>query len=261
MSKALLEHSSPDGKVLTIDCDPNASEAQAAALGSFGERSSRASGNFRDIATLASMNGFTSVDGILYDLGVSSGMLDIAQYGMSIRNDAPLDMRFDPSIEFSARDLVNTMTESELVELLKSMDEIRFARRIASRIISERRDSEIETTGHLANIVSSAIPKRFHPRTNHPATKTFLALRVRVNDEIETLRTSLAACPDLLAPSGTLVVLCYSSFEDRAVKELWRENRDTLKRLTKKPVTPSEDEIKTNPRSRSARLRAYRKIA
>jgi len=261
MSRALLDKTSPDGRVLTIDCDPKASELQAELLGEYGERSVRASGNFRNIGDIARGNNFTKVDGILYDLGVSSGMLDIPGYGMSIRNDGPLDMRFDPSLEISAADLVNDLDENELVELLRSMDERRFARRIAGAIIRSRKESAIETTGQLAQIISDAVPRRYHPKRIHVATKTFLALRVRVNGEIEALETSLKACGELLTPGGVLVVICYSSFEDRIVKALWRENRETFERLTKKPVTPSDEEIVKNPRSRSARLRAYRKVA
>ena len=261
MSRALLERTGPRGRVMTIDCDPRATEFQEKNLAIFGDNSVRVSGNFRDIQSLAKMYSFSEVDGILFDLGVSSAMLDLADYGISIRHDAPLDMRFDPSLKVNARDLVNNLNENELVEILKAMDEIRFARKIARAIIRSRDESPIETTGRLADIVSKAVPRRFHPKKNHVATKTFLALRVKVNSEREALSEALMSCPDLLAANGVLVVICYSSFEDRIVKETWRGNRERLERLTKKPVTPSDEEIYANPRSRSARLRAFRKIA
>jgi 16S rRNA (cytosine1402-N4)-methyltransferase len=167
----------------------------------------------------------------------------------------------DPDTEISAYDLVNTLPENELADLIYSMDEVRWARRIAHAIVEARRTEPIETTGQLADIVSRAIPRRFHPRRIHPATKTFLALRVAVNHEKESLISALKACRDLLAEGGTLVVICYSSFEDRIVKSVVRETPDKWEILTKKAVTPSEDEVRANPRSRSARLRAYRRSA
>ena len=261
MSRALLEKSSPDGRVLTLDCDPRASSEQKRVLGEFGDRSVRRLANFAGILDVASEEGFIPCDGIIYDLGVSSAMLDSGEYGMSIRHDAPLDMRFDPSLETSARDLVNTLGEAELVNLLREMDESRFARPIARAIIRERAVEPIESTIRLAEIVSKAVPRRFHPRNIHVATRTFLALRAEVNREKESLERSLRDCPDILAAGGVLAVICYSSFEDRIVKETVRESRDRWERMTRKPVRPDPEEIQRNPRSRSARLRSFRKVA
>ncbi len=261
MSKALLEKCSPDGRVLSIDCDPHAISQQEETLKGYGTRSVRVKSNFADIREASKNNGFLGVDGIIYDLGVSSGMLDLPVYGMSFRHDAKLDMRFDPDLETSAYDLVNGLPEGELVELLRGMDEKRFGRKIAKAIVAGRSEGPIETTGQLAEIVASAVPRRFHPRGMHVATRTFLSLRASVNSEKENLERSLTDCPDILATDGVLVVICYSSFEDRVVKALYRENRDRFERLTRKIITPSDAEIERNPRSRSARLRAYRKRA
>ncbi len=261
VSRALLTRNAPDGRVLTIDCDPRALEQQNQTLGEFGPRSVRVRGNFSSILDIARKEGFIPVDGAVYDLGVSSGMLDDSSYGMSIRHDAPLDMRFDPDREVSAVDLVNGLSEEELVELLRGMDEARFARRIARAIVSARARTPIETTGQLADLVASAVPRKFHPRSIHVATRTFLALRAAVNSERESLEKSLGDCPDVLGSGGVLVVICYSSFEDRIVKASVRSSQDLWEKLTRKAVRPGEAETASNPRSRSARLRAYRKIA
>jgi len=261
MSKALLDRCSPDGRVLSIDCDPHAIEQQDDLLGPYGARSVRVRTNFSNILDAAQANNFIPVDGIVYDLGVSSGMLDIPGYGMSFRHDSALDMRFDPELETTAYDVVNYLPEDALVELLRGMDEQRFGRTIVEAIVRSSGLKPLETTGQLADIVASAVPRKFHPRGMHVATRTFLALRAAVNNERENLQASLDCCPDILAVGGTVVVICYSSFEDRIVKELYRSNRDRLERLTRKIVTPSDAEIERNPRSRSARLRAYRKAA
>ncbi len=261
MSHALLERTAPDGRVLTIDCDKHANEQQEALLGKYGSRSIRVLANFSSILSIVRDHDFTDADGVLYDLGLSSAMLDIPGYGMSIRHDAKLDMRYSSDIEISAYELVNNLSENELVEILRGMDERRFARRIARSIVREREREPVETTGQLAKLVESAIPRRFHPRNIHPATRTFIALRAMVNSERENLERSLNDCLDVLKLDGVLVVICYSSFEDRILKESIRNAPGRWKKLTRKIVQPSAAEVETNPRSRSARLRAYRKVA
>lgn len=257
MSRELLSRNAPDGRVLSIDCDPRTKTEQESILTEFGERSVRRYANFSEIQAIAKEEGFVDVDGIIGDLDVSSGMLDSPEYGMSIKHDWRLDMRFDPSLEISAYELVNTLPEKEIESMLRKMDEIRFAGRISKAIAGSR---PIETTGELADIVSRAIPLRFHPRKIHPATKTFLAFRERVNRESESLEKCLMDCVEVLKIGGVLLIICYSSFEDRIVKAMYSENRERWERLTKKAIGPERDEVMTNPRSRSARLRAYRKV-
>jgi 16S rRNA (cytosine1402-N4)-methyltransferase len=260
MSEAILDMNSP-GRVLTLDCDPRARDEQDKKLSRFGDRSVRRMANFSEISEVASEEKFGGVDGILFDLGLSSGMVDCPEYGASIRHNAPLDMRMNPDLDLSAFDLVNTLSEEDLTNLFKGMDEHRWARRIARTIVEERRKGDIETTGQLADLIASAIPRRFHPKRIHPATRSFLALRVEVNQERQTLDKALRACPGLLAMSGVLVVICYSSFEDQVLRAAIRETRERWERLTRKAVVPGKEEIGRNPRSRSARLRAYRKAA
>jgi len=261
MSRALLERTSPDGRVLTIDCDPRACAEQEKTLRAYGSRSLRKRANFANLLEVARDSSFIPSDGVIYDLGLSSRMLDDPAYGMSIRRDSELDMRFDPDLETLARDVVNRLSERELVELLRGTDERRFARSIARAIVRERERAPIETTGRLAEIISRAVPRRFHPRDIHVATRTFLALRARVNSERESLEKSLRACPEVLKSGGVLAVICYASFEDRIVKSFVRDTAEGWERLTRKAIRPSAEEIGRNPRSRSARLRAYRRIA
>lgn len=261
MSRALLERNAPDGRVLSIDCDPRTREEQKANLSEFGHRSVRRYANFSDVRAIADEEGFREVDGILGDLDVSSAMLDDPRYGMSFRHDSPIDMKFDPNLEVSGYDLVNSLSEEELKSMLKEMDEARFAGRIARAIVRARSEKPVETTGQLAEIVSNAIPRRFHPRRIHPATKTFLSIRERVNSERESLEKCLADCIEILRAGGVLVIICFNSFEDRIVKAMYAGNRERWERLTKKALRPAQEEITANPRSRSARLRAYKKIA
>jgi 16S rRNA (cytosine1402-N4)-methyltransferase len=261
MSAALLARTSPDGRVLTLDCDPRAQEEELENLGGFGIRSVRRRVNFSRIAEVAREDGFERVGGILFDLGISSRMVDSPEYGASIRHDSTLDMRMDPDLDVTAHDLVNSLSEDELTELFHGMDEHRWARRIAKAIVRARKEAAIETTGQLADLVAGAIPAKFHPRRIHPATRVFLALRVAVNRERESLEIALRACPDLMATGSVLIVICYSSFEDQTVRRVIREARDRWEHVTKKAICPDEGEIERNPRSRSARLRAYRKAA
>lgn len=261
MSRAILEKCSPDGRVLSIDCDPRVSSHQEEKLGGFGNRSVRRLSNFASMLEIAREEDFLPADGIILDLGLSSVMLDLTGYGMSFQRRERLDMRFDPELTVTAYDLVNNLPVKELTELLRGMDEGRFGGRIARVIERRRKESPIETTEELADVVASAVPRRFHPRHMHVATRTFLALRAEVNRERESLEKVLDDAVEILGTGGVLVVICYSSFEDRIVKAAYSNNRDRWERMTRKPVTPGQDEIERNPRSRSARLRAYRKAA
>jgi 16S rRNA (cytosine1402-N4)-methyltransferase len=260
MSRALLEASGPDGRVLTIDCDPRALAEQERILAGFGERSVRRRANFARLGQVAAEEGFIPAQGVLYDLGVSSRMLDGPEYGASIRYDSRLDMRMDPDIDRTAFDLVNGLSEGELGELFRRAGERRFARRIARAIVRAREKGPVETTGRLAALIAEAVPRRFHPRNIHVATRPFNALRVEVNKEPESLEASLRQCPEVLAPNGVLVVICYSSTEDRVLRAVIASQAGQWRRLTRKAVRAGDEEVARNPRSRSARLRAYRKV-
>ena len=203
------------------------------------------------------------VDGILADLGVSTNQLFDEKYGLSFSSAMPLDMRLDPRIERTAADVVNTMKEKELADLLFHLSQEHYSRQVARKIVEARKISPISTTERLADIVRSAIPRRGGaPSKIDPATRTFLALRMHVNQELENLAALLEAGPKFLRAGGTMAVISVQSMEDRLVKQAFRSAEQTgrYQLLTKKPVTPAEDELAQNPRSRSAKLRAIRRI-
>jgi 16S rRNA (cytosine1402-N4)-methyltransferase len=192
------------------------------------------------------------VDGILLDLGLSSDQLQWHSRGFSFTHDGPLDMRFSPDLEMSAADVVNDLSTEDLANLIFQFGEERHSRRIARRIVEERRVSRITTTARLAEIVRKATPGKWGPID--PATRTFQALRIHVNDELEHLDAILEDGPELLRPGGRLAIISFHSLEDRRVKHAFR-NDERLSVLTKKPVVASADEVATNPRARSAKLR------
>lgn len=259
-AQALLEASAPGGRLLGIDADPAALAAAGARLAPFGERAMLAHGNFRAIGALARQHGFGQVDGILLDLGVSSHQLDTAERGFSFNADAPLDMRLDPSEGATAADLVNELPEAELADLIFRYGEERGSRRVARLIVEARRRHPIERTLELAEIVARALGGR-HGKI-HPATRTFQALRIAANRELESLEAALPQAVALLAPGGRLAVISFHSLEDRIVKLFFRAESgygggagDRLAIITKKPIEAGEAEARANPRSRSAKLR------
>ena len=205
------------------------------------------------------------VDGILFDLGVSSYQLDEPERGFSYMEDGPLDMRMNRGNGQSARDLVNNLPAEELRDILKIYGEERWAVRIAEFIVRRRDKAPIVTTGELVDIVKAAIPARARRSGPHPARRTFQALRIAVNRELDELRLGLDQAIKILCPGGRLVVISYHSLEDRIVKTMFlrmsgSKNQDCLRILTKKPVIPCEEEVISNPRSRSAKLRAAEKF-
>jgi 16S rRNA (cytosine1402-N4)-methyltransferase len=234
-------------RVIGVDRDPAAISAATQRLAAYGDRVRTIEATFADV----SIDG--PVDGVLYDLGVSSMQLDRAERGFSYRNDAPLDMRMGAEGP-SAADLVNTMDEDDLANLIFELGEERRSRRIARAIVRAR---PIETTDDLARVVAGAVGRR--PGGPHPARRTFQALRIAVNRELEELDASLPQAVELLAPGGRVVVIAYHSLEDRMVKRRFLED-ERLDRLTKKPLRPSDDEIARNPRARSAKLRAAERV-
>jgi 16S rRNA (cytosine1402-N4)-methyltransferase len=217
--------------------------------------------NFRDLRAVLEARGIAQIDGILYDLGVSSMQLDQAERGFSFRADAPLDMRLDPSEGPSAADLLRAAGEAELADILYKYGEERAARRIAQALVARRREGKLPaTTGELARLVAGIVHVRGKRERLHPATRTFQALRIAVNDELGALHTSLDAAFDALAPGGRIVAISFHSLEDRIVKTAFRDDA-RVRALTRRPVVPATAEITHNPRARSARLRAAERVA
>ncbi len=244
------------GRVIGVDRDAAALRLASARLAGFGDRFVAVPGAFSEAPAGAVRPG--DVDGVLFDLGVSSMQLDEGDRGFGYRTDGPLDMRMDPSSGGpSAADIVNDLSEEELADLIFRFGEERQSRRVARAIVRARGRGRIETTGELAGIVAGALGRR--PGRAHPARRTFQALRIAVNREIEELTTSLPWAASVLAPGGRVVVLAYHSLEDREVKRFFRDAPD-LQVLTKRPLVPSEEETTRNPRSRGAKLRAAEKV-
>jgi 16S rRNA (cytosine1402-N4)-methyltransferase len=237
--------------LIGIDRDPDAVEIATSRLSRFGDRFTAVRTRFSQLPAV------NRVDGVLWDLGVSSMQLDRTERGFSYRNDGPLDMRMEAEGE-SAMDIVNTAPEEELARILFDFGEERRSRRVAAAIVRARTRSPITTTGELARVVAGALgARRGGP---HPARRTFQALRIAVNRELEDLALSLPRAAEALAPGGRIVAISYHSLEDRIVKRFLNE-RDDLEPLTKKPLRPSKREQERNPRSRAAKLRAAEKRA
>jgi 16S rRNA (cytosine1402-N4)-methyltransferase len=274
-ARAILERLGPDGRLLAIDRDPEAVR-EGEALAREDERFEIERGNFGELRGLLEERGWMGkVDGILLDVGVSSPQLDDARRGFSFRDDGPLDMRMDPSAGQSARDFVNSATEEQIRTVLHRYGEERAAPRIARAICARRQERPIETTADLAGIVESVMRRK--PGAKHPATKTFQAIRIFINDELEALRSGLSQSADALAPGGRLCVISFHSLEDRIAKRFLRDNsrvdpalarlpeippaaRPRL-RLPAKAIRSGAEELQTNPRARSATLRVGERLA
>jgi 16S rRNA (cytosine1402-N4)-methyltransferase len=255
------------GRLLGIDQDPQALDAARERLQPWADRVTLVHGNFGDIAALARAHNAVDVDGILLDIGVSSHQLDSAERGFSFNNDAPLDMRMNPTTGSTAADLVNTLGERELADVIFRYGEEHASRRVARFIAERRRTAPLTRTGELADLVARALGGR-HGRI-HPATKTFQALRIAVNDELAVLERALPDAVKLLAPGGRLAVITFHSLEDRVVKTFLRgaafEQLDdpTVPRVTlvnRKPIVADADEIARNRRSRTAKLRVAERV-
>jgi 16S rRNA (cytosine1402-N4)-methyltransferase len=254
-ARALLE-ASPNARLLGIDQDTAAIAHARETLAQFGDRVQLVHANFADISPAMRAAGFERADAILADLGMSSLALDDPSRGFSFRHDGPLDMRMDQSAALRAYDIINEESEAELGRMFREYGEERMPGRIARTIVEARRKHRIETTGELRMLVERAIGP--HRRGGvHPATRTFQALRIVVNRELESLEKFLADSPAMLAPGGRLAVIAYHSLEDRAVKERFRElgRSGDYNNLTTKVIKPTNREIAENPRARSARLR------
>ena len=272
----ILKRTSPDGILIGIDCDDDAIESSRKRLQSFGGRSILVNRNFVEMKSILEDLDIDQVDGILLDLGVSSHQLEEGTRGFSFSKKAPLDMRMDQSRNRTAADIVNDSSEGELKDIIKKYGEEREAGRIARAIARQRKVLPLKTTTELAELIASV--KRVRSRSKiHPATKTFQALRIAVNEELQNLHKSLDDAVDLLRKEGRLSVISFHSLEDRVVKDFFRLGEKdcicppdfpvcrcnkvkTLKVLTRKPVTPGEGELKANPRARSAKLRVAMRI-
>jgi 16S rRNA (cytosine1402-N4)-methyltransferase len=270
-ARGILEACTPEGQLLGLDLDPQALALARETLAPFGRCAQLAQASYTSIPQQLSQLGWDAVDGILLDLGLSSMQLDTPERGFSFQHDAPLDMRFSPANPVSAASLVNGLDEDELADLLYRYGEEANGRRIARAIIRAR---PLQTTRQLAAVIESVSPRRGRV---HPATQTFQALRIAVNEELASVADVLPKAVAVLRPGGRLAVISFHSLEDRIVKDFLREQsrdlinppytpiyteerRATLKEISRKPITPSEEEIVENPRARSAKLRVAEKL-
>ncbi len=276
-TEAILEWSYSRTKVIGFDSDSEALSLAKNRLSRFGSQVVFVNENFSQIDKVLKELGIDRVDGIVADLGMSSFQIEGSGRGFSFLRDEPLDMRMDPSLRFTARDLVNEMDEGDLSKILRAYGEERWAKKISREIVKSRREKPIETTLQLAEIVSGAIPKKFHPPGIHPATRTFQALRISVNNELGNLEVFLEKAVSTLSVGGRIVVISFHSLEDRLVKNAFRGlaspcicppemprcgcgKKGVLKILTRSPLRASVEEIHGNPRARSAKLRGGERI-
>jgi 16S rRNA (cytosine1402-N4)-methyltransferase len=253
----VLRRSAPDGRLLGCDRDAEALEAAAITLAPFGARARLVQADYRELPQLLEQ----APDGILLDLGLSSMQLDRPERGFAFAADGPLDMRMDRRGGPTAADVLNRASETELADIIYRYGEERASRRVARRIVEARRRAPLRTTHELAQVVRSAVRAPRGSRID-PATRTFQALRIHVNRELEGLGDTIAGLARRLAPHGRLAVIAFHSLEDREVKHSFRAlAADGFRLLTRKPVRPGEDEVRRNPRARSARLRAIEREA
>lgn len=262
------------GSIVGIDQDAAAIEAASARLKDFGEKVTIVRSNYCDMKSKLHELGIDKVDGIVLDLGVSSYQLNTAERGFSYREDAPLDMRMDTRQKMTARDIVNDYTEADLYRVIRDYGEDKFAKNIAKHIVQARAVKPVETTAELSEIIRASIPMKFQKKSGHPAKRTFQAIRIELNRELDVLRDSLDDMVDLLNPGGRLCIITFHSLEDRIVKSAFRKNENPCtcppdfpvcvcgkkskgSIITKKPILPSEEELEYNSRSKSAKLRIF----
>ena len=266
------------GRLICIDQDPNAHEAAGKRLAEYKDRITFVRDNFGNIKSILDSLGIEKIDGMLLDIGVSSHQLDEAERGFCYQQDAPLDMRMNPDRPFSAYDVVNGYDEDELDRVIFTYGEERWARRIAQFIVKEREAKPIETTGELVDIIKKAVPKGARKDGPHPAKRTFQAIRIEVNGELEVLQRAIDDVAARLAVGGRLCIITFHSLEDRIVKEAFRKQENPCicppqfpvcvcgkkplgRVITRKPILPSKEELEENPRSRSAKLRVLEGVS
>ena len=265
------------GRLIGFDQDEDAIKASTERLKEF-KNVTIVRSNYRNMKEELNNRGINKVDGILLDLGVSSYQLDTVSRGFSYKEEAPLDMRMDNRNEVTARDIVNNYSQGDLFRIIRDYGEDKFAANIAKHIVKNREIKPIETTTELAEIVKAAIPMKFRKQGGHPAKQTFQAIRIELNSELSVLKESLMDMIDLLNPNGRICIITFHSLEDRIVKNIFKEAEDPCtcpknfptcvcgkkskgKVITRKPILPSEEELKLNSRSKSAKLRIFEKIA
>lgn len=267
----------PDGLYVGIDRDEDALSRARQILKEYMQNVILVQDNFANLRQILSRHSVPSVNGILLDLGVSSHQLDVAERGFTYREDAPLDMRMDPGQSITAADIVNELSVHELTQILRNYGEERWAARIAKQIVGVRQDKCIRTTSELVDIIKNAIPAAARRTGPHPARRSFQALRIAVNNELESLKQVLSDAVDSLSSGGKICVISYHSLEDRIVKQVYRDlsrkcdcppglpvcvcdRQAKIEVLTRKPIEPSDVEVARNPRSRSAKLRVAMKL-
>lgn len=265
---------SEKGSFVGIDQDAAAIEAAGSRLLDFGEKVTIIRSNYCDIKPRLHELGIDKVDGIVLDLGVSSYQLDTAERGFSYRSDAPLDMRMDQRQKMTAKDIVNEYSEADLYRVIRDYGEDRFAKNIAKHIVMEREKHPIETTGQLNEVISRAIPMKVQKTSGHPSKRTFQAIRIELNHELDVLKDTLDTMIEMLNPGGRICIITFHSLEDRIVKSAFRKNEDPCicpsnfpvcvcgriskgKVITRKPILPSDEELENNSRSKSAKLRIF----
>ncbi|MBN1635003.1 MAG: 16S rRNA (cytosine(1402)-N(4))-methyltransferase RsmH [Deltaproteobacteria bacterium] len=272
-ARTILDKSSPTGMLAGTDLDNDTIERLSSDLHQYGNRLHLFNQNFSEIDHVCLMLGWDQLDGIVLDLGLSSIQLDNPQRGFAFSKNGPLDMRFSTNGELDANQVVNTYPQAELARIIRIYGEERFAQRIAGRIVRSR---PVKNTTELADLISAAIPRKYWPAKIHPATKTFQAIRMEVNREIQNLEKFLPKAASVLAPDGVMAIISFNSLEDRIVKRffagtsrIWvfprglpepEDRQSPIQPVYKKPIYPSQEEIARNPRARSARLRAARRV-
>lgn len=264
-AELLLESCVPGTTVIGLDRDSRAIDFCQQRLVRFGERIVLLRGNHRDLKRHLAEAGVSRVDGVLFDFGVSSPQLDDPARGFSFQQEGPLDMRMDQTTGMTAAELVNTSPEGDLADMIFQYGEERYSRRIARAIVRERERRPIETTGELVSVIAGSVPSSYRHGRIHCATRTFQALRIAVNRELESLEPSLRDAVDVLTPGGRICAISFHSLEDRIVKHTFRSLAQgpeaSLSLLTKKPVLPTEEECRANPRARSAKLRVAERLS
>lgn len=265
------------GRLIGIDQDMDAIKAATERLSDYSDKVTIVHSNYQDIDSVLKGLAIGGVDGIILDLGVSSYQLDNVDRGFTYREDTPLDMRMDQSSTMTARDIVNDYSEEDLFHVIRDYGEDSFAKNIAKHIVRARKEKPIETTGELNEIIKAAIPAKMRQGTGHPSKKTFQAIRIELNKELEVLENSLDKMIELLNPGGRLSIITFHSLEDRIVKNIFRKNMNpctcppgfpvcvcgkapTGKVITRKPIIPSSEELEDNKRAKSSKLRVFEKV-
>lgn len=277
-SSEIIKRILPGGVLIGIDQDSNAIKAASERLEAYKDHVIIVRDNFRNIKAIAREHGYEAVDGILLDIGVSSHQLDEEERGFSYMHDGPLDMRMNTEKDYTASDIVNTASEHELTRIFRDYGEEKWAARIAKFIVEERKKDKIDTTFKLVEIIKKAIPAAARREGGHPAKRTFQALRIAVNEELDVLEQALQDAVDILKPGGRLVVITFHSLEDRIVKTIFNNmekpctcppqlpicmcgKEPLLKAITRKPVVAGKEELEANSRSKSAKLRAAERVS